>query len=91
MPKTITMPYHVPSAFTPVVDSKGCRHYQHNMIVLVKVQLAKQRKTAKMTAKTKLLKIHNEGLRSQGTTPSPSMHCGKKHDWGVGAIMRQAT
>ncbi len=71
-PESIVMPYCMPSIVAPILDFRGCKNYQYNTIVLIKVQLAKQHKTAKKIAKTWPLELY-EIASSQGTTPSPSM------------------
>jgi hypothetical protein len=63
----------MPSIIAPVMDSRRHRHYHYNTIVLVKVQLAKQHKTAKKTTKTQPLELY-EVVSSQGMIPSPGMH-----------------
>ena len=73
------MSYHVPSIIDPVMDLRGHCHYQYNTIVLVKVQLAKQCKTTKKTAKTRPLELYKVAS-SQGMTSSPSVHCGRMCD-----------
>ncbi len=79
MLETMTMPYHAPSIVGPITNSWGRRHYQYNTIVLVKVQLVEQCKTAKKIAKTQPLELYKVPS-SQGTTPSPSRHCVRMSD-----------
>ncbi len=82
MPETVTMPYKAPYPLKPVTNPKGRRHYQFNTVVLVKVQLADQCKTAKKTTKTKLVDLY-EIESSSGHHPSPGARCrSRKHDWG---------
>ena len=80
--ETTAMPYRAPPPIVHITDKHGHRHHQYHTIIQVKAQLVEQRKTAmKKAAKTHPLKIY-EIASSQGTTPSPSAHRGKKHDFG---------
>jgi hypothetical protein len=63
------------------IKDKGRQNYQFNMIVLCKMQRAERRKTATVRKKTTVVDMYNVPS-SQGTTPSPSVQRGRKHDWG---------
>ena len=82
------MLYWAPLLLAPIIDLRGHKNYQYNMIMMVKAWPAEQCMTAKKIVKTRPLEPY-EGLSSQGMTPSPGAHCGRKHE-RVGAIVRRA-
>jgi hypothetical protein len=66
---TLAKVYRAPLTVKAIKDSKGRRNCQCHMLVLCKVQLAKQCKTTAIKAKKEVIDMYDIPS-SQGTTPS---------------------
>jgi len=75
--KALAKVYRAPTK--EAIKYKGRRNYQFNTIVSCKVQWAERRKTASVKMKMTVVDMFDVPS-SQGTTPSPGIQRGRKHD-----------